>query len=411
LTGAPANESKYTRVAEPAQADARRDIDPERREAPGGKRLIPDGAVDLLDKIAVDPEGLGDRSRSHHGASMHFLQSVLLWNSCESFACDFGTGAPHFSQTSSAAEVLAGAGGFTTRATAAAACSSAGGRYMTQVHFTLNNKEVQSIIEQSVKDEVSKNILTTVFNQLMENQRTEYIQADDYERSESRQSQRNGYYERDFTTRVGTLELKVPRTRDGEFAPTVFERYQRNEKALLASMLEMYVSGVSTRKVSKIVEELCGKSVSKSFVSSLTEQLDPMVKEWQNRSLSGTNYPYLMTDVLYIKVREDHRVLSKSCHIAIGITEGGDREIIGFMIQNEESDDTWSIFFDYLKERGLQGTELIISDAHKGLVSAIRRSFTNASWQRCQVHFLRNIFSSIPKKNSKPFREAVKSDL
>ncbi|HFI0813427.1 TPA: IS256-like element IS1542 family transposase, partial [Streptococcus suis] len=280
---------------------------------------------------------------------------------------------------------------------------------MAQVHFTLNNEEVQSIIEHSVKDEVSKNILTTVFNQLMENQRTEYIQADDYERSESRQSQRNGYYERDFTTRVGTLELKVPRTRDGEFSPTVFERYQRNEKALLASMLEMYVSGVSTRKVSKIVEELCGKSVSKSFVSSLTEQLDPMVNEWQNRSLSGTSYPYLMTDVLYIKVREDHRVLSKSCHIAIGITEGGDREIIGFMIQNEESDDTWPIFFEYLKERGLQGTELIISDAHKGLVSAIRKSFTNASWQRCQVHFLRNIFSSIPKKNSKPFREAVKA--
>lgn len=153
-------------------------------------------------------------------------------------------------------------------------------------------------------------------------------------------------------------------------------------------MLEMYVAGVSTRKVSKIVEELCGTSVSKSFVSSLTELLDPMVNEWQNRSLSGTNYPYLMTDVLYIKVREDHRVLSKSCHIAIGITEGGDREIIGFMIQNEESDDTWSIFFEYLKERGLQGTELIISDAHKGLVSAIRKSFTNASWQRCQVHFL-----------------------
>ncbi|HFI0683412.1 TPA: transposase, partial [Streptococcus suis] len=152
---------------------------------------------------------------------------------------------------------------------------------MTQVHFTLNNEEVQSIIEHSIKDDVSKNILTTVFNQLMENQRTEYIKADDYERSESRQSQRNGYYERNFTTRVGTLELKVPRTRDGEFSPTVFERYQRNEKALLASMLEMYVSGVSTRKVSKIVEELCGKSVSKSFVSSLTDQLDPMVKEWQ----------------------------------------------------------------------------------------------------------------------------------
>ena len=142
---------------------------------------------------------------------------------------------------------------------------------MTQVHFTLKSEEIQSIIEYSVKDDVSKNILTTVFNQLMENQRTEYIQAKEYERTENRQSQRNGYYERALR-HVGTLELKVPRTRDGHFSPTVFERYQRNEKALMASMLEMYVSGVSTRKVSKIVEELCGKSVSKSFVSSLTER-------------------------------------------------------------------------------------------------------------------------------------------
>ena len=279
---------------------------------------------------------------------------------------------------------------------------------MTQVHFTLKSEEIQSIIEYSVKDDVSKNILTTVFNQLMENQRTEYIQAKEYERTENRQSQRNGYYERSFTTRVGTLELKVPRTRDGHFSPTVFERYQRNEKALMASMLEMYVSGVSTRKVSKIVEELCGKSVSKSFVSSLTEQLEPMVNEWQNRLLSEKNYPYLMTDVLYIKVREENRVLSKSCHIAIGITKDGDREIIGFMIQSGESEETWTTFFEYLKERGLQGTELVISDAHKGLVSAIRKSFTNVSWQRCQVHFLRNIFTTIPKKNSKSFREAVK---
>ncbi|CCO10348.2 transposase, Mutator family protein [Carnobacterium maltaromaticum LMA28] len=280
---------------------------------------------------------------------------------------------------------------------------------MTQVHFTLNTEKVPRIIEYSIKDDVSKNILTTVFNQLMDNQRTEYIQAEHYERSENRQSQRNGYYERNYTTRVGTLELKVPRTRDGKFSPTIFERYHRNEKALLASMIEMYVSGVSTRKVSKIVEELCGKSVSKSFVSSLTEQLDPMVNECQNHLLSEKNYPYLMTDVLYIKVREENRVLSKSCHIAIGISKDGDREILGFMIQNEESEDTWSYFFEHLKNRGLRGTELVISDAHKGLVSAVRQSFLNASWQRCQVHFLRNILTSIPKKNSKPFREAVKA--
>ena len=210
---------------------------------------------------------------------------------------------------------------------------------MTQVHFTLKSEEIQSIIEYSVKDDVSKNILTTVFNQLMENQRTEYIQAKEYERTENRQSQRNGYYERSFTTRVGTLELKVPRTRDGHFSPTVFERYQRNEKALMASMLEMYVSGVSTRKVSKIVEELCGKSVSKSFVSSLTEQLEPMVNEWQNRLLSEKLS--LLNDrcTLYKSTRRKSSTL-KSCHIAIGITKDGDREIIGFMIQSGESEET-----------------------------------------------------------------------
>ena len=214
---------------------------------------------------------------------------------------------------------------------------------MTQVHFTLKSEEIQSIIEYSVKDDVSKNILTTVFNQLMENQRTEYIQAKEYERTENRQSQRNGYYERSFTTRVGTLELKVPRTRDGHFSPTVFERYQRNEKALMASMLEMYVSGVSTRKVSKIVEELCGKSVSKSFVSSLTEQLEPMVNEWQNRLLSEKLS--LLNDrcTLYKSTRRKSSTL-KSCHIAIGITKDGDREIIGFMIQSGESEETGQHF-------------------------------------------------------------------
>ncbi|GAB2490913.1 IS256-like element IS256 family transposase [Alkalibacterium psychrotolerans] len=279
---------------------------------------------------------------------------------------------------------------------------------MTQVHFTLETEDIQSLIDHSVKDNAAKQILQTVFNQLMEEQRTDYIQATSYERSDDRKSQRNGYYDRELTTRVGTLELKVPRTRDGEFSPTVFERYQRNEKALLASMLEMYVSGVSTRKVSQIVEELCGKSVSKSFVSSLTEQLDPLVSEWQNRSLSDTVFPYIMTDVIYIKIREHHRVVSKSCHIAVGISEEGEREIIGFMIQDNESDETWSLFFDYLKARGLNGVKLVISDAHKGLVKAIKQSFTHASWQRCQVHFMRNILSCIPKKESKPFREAVK---
>lgn len=280
---------------------------------------------------------------------------------------------------------------------------------MTHIHFTLKREEIQSLIETAVKDDISKNILTTVFNQLMEEQRTQYIQASDYERSSKRTSQRNGYYDRNWTTRIGSLDLKVPRTRDGKFSPTLFERYQRNEKALLASMLEMYISGVSTRKVSDVVEKLCGTSVSKSFVSSLTAELDPMVNEWRNRSLSGTKFPYVVTDVLYIKVREAGRVISKSCHIAIGISEDGSREIIGFMILNGESESTWHTFFEHLKKRGLHGTELIISDSHAGLVSAVRKSFTGASWQRCQVHFMRNILTRVPKRDSKAFREAVKS--
>lgn len=243
----------------------------------------------------------------------------------------------------------------------------------------------------------------------MEKERSDYIDAAPYERTGDRVTSRNGYYERDYLARVGNLELRVPRTRDGKFSPSIFERYQRNEKALLASMLEMYISGVSTRKVTKVVEELCGKSVSKSFVSSLTKELDQMVEEWRHSPLSGELYPYLMVDVIYIKVRENHRVVSKSCHIAIGINADGNREILGFLITDSESEESWSLFFDYLKSRGLEGLKMVISDAHKGLVAAIRSSFPGVSWQRCQIHFLRNILSSIPKKDSVSFREEVKA--
>ena len=279
---------------------------------------------------------------------------------------------------------------------------------MTQVHFTLNQEEIQKLIQKSVSDDLSKNILTTVFNELMEKQRDAYIGVGEYERDQGRRSQRNGYYERDYTTRVGSLTLRVPRTRDGKFSPDIFERYQRNEKALLTTMLEMYIQGVSTRKVSKIVEDLCGKKVSKSFVSSLTKELDSMVHAWQYAPLAETNYPYLIVDVVYIKVRENHRVLSKSCHIAIGISDKGEREVLGFLIQDGESEDTWSNFFEYLKTRDLRGVKLVISDAHKGLIQAIKKHFTGTSWQRCQVHFLRNIFQKTPKKGSKSFREKVK---
>lgn len=279
---------------------------------------------------------------------------------------------------------------------------------MTQVHFTLKQEELQKLLTDHVKDDLARSLLTTLFNQLMEQERDGYIGADPYVRGE-RVSSRNGYYEREFTTGIGTLTLRVPRTRDGKFSTEIFERYERHEKALLASMLEMYIAGVSTRKVSQVVENLCGKSVSKSFVSNLTKELDEVVQGFQYASLASMNYPCIMVDVLYLKVREEGRVVSKSCHIALGINEQGNREVLGFLIQEGESSDTWSRFFDYLKERGLQGIKLIISDAHTGLVQAISQSFTGASWQRCQVHFLRNILSGLPKKGTTRFREDVKT--
>ena len=175
-------------------------------------------------------------------------------------------------------------------------------------------------------------MLTTIFNQLMDKQRDETVQVDDSVRYEERQTQRNGYDQRSDTTRIGKLKLNVPRTREGQFSPVLFERYQRNEKALIAAMLEMYIQGVSTRKVSKIVEELCGTQVSKSFVRSLTSQLDEHVHAFLEKKFI-LPYPFIFRDVLSIKVRENHRVLSKAFHLVVGINTLGEREVLGFSLK------------------------------------------------------------------------------
>ncbi len=154
---------------------------------------------------------------------------------------------------------------------------------------------------------------------------------------------------------------------------------------------------------------MCGKIYSKSFVSSLTKELDEEVKLWRNSDLKELKYPYLLVDVVYIKVREENKVLSKACHIAIGINEKGSREIIGFDISDGENEYSRSDFFEYLKQRGLSCVKMLILDAHKGLVKAIKETSINVTWQRCQVHFLRNILSKAPKKNTEEFREDIKS--
>ncbi|MFD2618491.1 IS256 family transposase [Terrilactibacillus laevilacticus] len=279
---------------------------------------------------------------------------------------------------------------------------------MTQFNLTLNLDQLKDELMDSNLNTVVKSSIVLILNQVMEQERDDYLQAAAYERNSERVDYRNGYYERDYTMTFGRIKLKVPRTRNGEFSTSVFEKYKRAEQALVLSMLEMVVNGVSTRKVTKAVEQLCGEKVSKSFVSSLTKQLDPVVTEWAQRSLIGHEYKYVYVDAMYIKVREYQKVVSKAVYVAIGINEQNKREIIGFSISHAESKEGWKNFFQDLQSRGLQSPKLVISDAHEGLKNAIQESFVGSGWQRCTVHFKRNLFDSLPKKGTEEFRSLIK---
>lgn len=239
-------------------------------------------------------------------------------------------------------------------------------------------------------------LLETVFNQVLKAQSAEQLGADKYERNEDRTALRNGYYERGLTTRVGKLTLNVPRHRDGSFSTELFTRYQRSEQALLLSLMEMVIQGVSTRKVANITEELCGTDFSKSTVSELCKSLDPVVQAWNNRPLIKA-YPFVLVDAMYVKVREDGRVRSRGVLVATGVNEDGKREILGLAIGDTESEATWGAFFTQLKARGLAGVDIVTSDQHSGLVRAVKQQFQGVTWQRCQTHFMRNILDAAPK--------------
>lgn len=280
---------------------------------------------------------------------------------------------------------------------------------MTQLNFTLNMDELKEAISQSSLNELMKATLTLVLNSYMENERDAFIQASHYERNDHRSDYRNGYYEREIIVPAGNIRLKVPRTRSGEFSTDVFEKYQRCDQALMLSMLEMVVNGVSTRNVTKVVEQLCGKSVSKSLVSNLTKDLDPIVKDWSDRPLNIMHFNYIFVDAMYIKVRENDRVVSKAVYIALGVNEQNKREIIGLKIGHVESQESWREFFESMKSRGLQSPKLVISDAHAGLKASIPKAFIGTSWQRCSVHMLRNMTQTMPKKDSQEARHLLKS--
>jgi transposase-like protein len=280
---------------------------------------------------------------------------------------------------------------------------------MTQLQFTLDFDKLKDEVMTSDLSDVMKSTLVILMNQFMEKERDDYIQAASHERSDERRDYRNGYYEREILLKIGRVTLRVPRTRNGGFDTQAFEKYQRCERALLAGMLEMVVHGVSTRKVTQIVKELCGENVSKSLVSSLTEALDPEVKAWNTRPLNAMYYPYIYADATYIKVRENGRIVSKGVYIALGVNYKGKREILGMHVGSQESTYEWTAFFNTLKSRGLKTPELLISDAHEGLKSATATCLTGGGWQRCTAHFLRNITSKMPRKGSEEARAMVKA--
>src|SRR5215208_2806766 len=240
-----------------------------------------------------------------------------------------------------------------------------------------------------------KEIVERVLQELLEAEMTEHIGAAPYERSATRTGQRNGYKPRALRTRVGPLNLLVPQDREGTFSTRLFTRYQRNEKALVLALMEMYVEGVSTRKVKEITEELCGISFSKSLVSSLAGSLDAELEAWRKRRLEAEAYPYLFVDARYEKARIDGRVVSQGVLLVSAVRDDGFREILAVEVTDTESEATYQQLFRSLKARGLKGVMLVISDEHEGLKAAIARHFQGASHQRCQVHYARNLLGMV----------------
>jgi len=250
-------------------------------------------------------------------------------------------------------------------------------------------------------------LVQACLQELIKSEFDRYINARPHQRSADRRGIRNGYYTRSFKTRVGRLELTIYRDRLGQFRSDFFNRYQRSEQAFMASMLEMYLQGVSTRKVSKIGETLCGTVVSKSQVSELTKRLDTQLDTWRNRRLNE-GYHYLVVDARYEKVRTKQGVVSQAVMLVVGITEDGHRAILSVEIGDSENESSWDDVFKGLKNRGLRGVKYAVSDHHTGLVNALHRNFQGVAWQRCQVHFVRNFIMKLSRRDLKFYLPLLK---
>lgn len=266
--------------------------------------------------------------------------------------------------------------------------------------FKTDDRQVMAAWQEAMEngEDAMKALLQFLLQRLMEEERDAFLGADHFERTSVRKGYRNGYKPRRLLTRVGRMDLMVPKDREGRFHTSIFECYQRSEKALALSLAEMYFQGVSTRKVKHITHELFGLDVSRSTISNLTSDLHEEIEKWRNRRLEG-DYPYLVIDARYEKIRIDKEVVSQAVLLAVGISLDGHREVLGSWIGDSENEETWGDVFRELKGRGLTGVKYIVSDAHEGMLNAIRRHFCGVRWQRCQVHFIRAIVKHMSKKD------------
>ncbi len=266
---------------------------------------------------------------------------------------------------------------------------------MTKTKGIISRDELHQIITES--EDFLKPMIQKLLQEVLEAEMDDALGAGKHERTAGRNGYRSGYYVRGLVTRVGRIELRVPQDRQGRFDTEVFERYQRSEKALVSTLSEMYIQGVSPRKVKEITEELCGHAFSASTGSAINQRLDEELERFASRRLE-VDYPYVIIDARYEKVRQDGVIRSQAVLVAIGITWEGRREVLAVERANRESQSSWRDFLVGLVKRGLSGVELVITDDHLGLKKAVQEVLPGAAWQRCYVHFLRNALDYLPRK-------------
>ena len=269
--------------------------------------------------------------------------------------------------------------------------------------------EIQDTIKEAdVADRVRESA-ATIYQALIEAELTSVIGAEPHERTDTRTTQRNGHRARTLSTTAGDLELRIPKLRTGSFFPSLLERRRRVDQALYAVVMEAYLHGVSTRKVDDLVNAPgVDTGISKSEVSRICADLDEEVAAFRGRSLKTDAYPYVFLDATYCKARVNRRVVSQAV-VATAVRADGNREVLGFDVGDSEDGAFWTAFLRSLKARGLHGVQLVISDAHEGLKGALGSVFAGAAWQRCRVHYLRNILTRIPRGNAEMVAAAVRT--